>query len=212
MTLPREPLWSVPTVAASPNDCRWVQKATTRSKPGKETTIFSFQKTYHTVSKRRSSNRTDFELTNFGLTRPRFTKICRMTRDEVPPSLTKISYATTSTNSTLVQSGFARESRFHFGGDDAAKAKECIEFWIKPSVLADRHGPRGLPDDIAALIPQSCQHQQQTSERGEFATVTQGLYDVFVTLIWTPGLAQVLKVRQALPERQYPQDTPNRAQ
>ncbi|THW97697.1 hypothetical protein D6D18_05473 [Aureobasidium pullulans] len=63
-----------------------------------------------TVFKRRRSNRTDFELTNFELTRPRITKICRMTRDEVPPLLTKISYTTTSTNSTLVQSGFARES------------------------------------------------------------------------------------------------------
>ena len=89
---------------------------------------------------------------------------------------------------------------------------ECIELWIKPSVLADRHGSRGLLEDIVALVPQSCQHQQQTSERGEFATVTQGLYDVFVTLISTPSLAQIHKILQALPERQYPQDTPNRAQ
>ncbi|THY25728.1 hypothetical protein D6D01_04944 [Aureobasidium pullulans] len=65
-----------------------------------------------TITKRRCSNRTDFELTNFGFTRPRIAPICRMTRDEVPPLLTKISYTTTSTNSTLVQSGFARESRF----------------------------------------------------------------------------------------------------
>ncbi|KEQ80406.1 hypothetical protein M438DRAFT_358855 [Aureobasidium pullulans EXF-150] len=63
-----------------------------------------------TVPKRRSPYQTDFKLTNFGFTRPRVAKICRVTRDEVPPLLTKISYTTTSTNSTLVQSGFAQES------------------------------------------------------------------------------------------------------
>ncbi|THY87031.1 hypothetical protein D6C95_07432 [Aureobasidium pullulans] len=36
-----------------------------------------------TVFKRRRSNGTDFELTNFGFTQPRDTKICRMTRDEL---------------------------------------------------------------------------------------------------------------------------------
>jgi hypothetical protein len=46
----------------------------------------------HMISKRSRSSRTDFELINFEFTRPRIAKICRMTRDEVPPLLTKISY------------------------------------------------------------------------------------------------------------------------
>ncbi|CAC9889618.1 unnamed protein product [Aureobasidium pullulans] len=121
-----------------------------------------------TVSKRRRSNRTDSELTNFGLTRPRITKICRMTGDEVveclcilrenlsllmcdsfigsqavaafglavmPPLLTKISYTTTSTNSTLVQSGFAQESR-------------CVAGTAAPSVPTETGG-----DEKSSLAP-----------------------------------------------------------
>lgn len=52
---------------------------------------------------------------------------------------------------------------------------------------------------MAALIPQSYQHQRQTSERGEFATVTQELYDVFITLISTPGLARILGILTSVP-------------
>ncbi|KAL2026126.1 hypothetical protein VTO58DRAFT_103310 [Aureobasidium pullulans] len=156
------PKGRLPTVAASPNDCLWVPKATTRSESGKETTTFSFQKTYHTVFKRRRSNGTDFELTNFGFTQPRDTKICRMTRDEVPPLLTKISY----TNYSWRSSRGTRTIRLQAHN-------------FKPVFLYE--------------------YQQQTSERAEFATVTQGLFNVIVTLISTPGLAQILEILMSVP-------------
>ncbi|TIA33566.1 hypothetical protein D6C78_07457 [Aureobasidium pullulans] len=72
------------------------------------------------------------------------------------------------------------------------------------SVSSSGSSPLYSQTDIAALIPQSYQHQQQISERGEFATVTQELCDVFVTLISTPGLAQIPEALRALFERQVP--------